>query len=79
MQGKRTQIKGIAARAGHWSATHRGKAIGLWIALVVVALVAGGAVGQRTLTDSESGVGSSKAANVPSTSRGRRAAPARAS
>ena len=64
MQGKRTQIKGIAARAGHWSATHRGKAIGLWIALVVVALVAGGAVGQRTLTDSESGVGSSKAANV---------------
>jgi uncharacterized membrane protein YdfJ with MMPL/SSD domain len=58
------RIKGIAARAGHWSATHRRKAIGIWIAFVVVALVGGGSVGQRTLTDSESGVGSSKAAET---------------
>jgi uncharacterized membrane protein YdfJ with MMPL/SSD domain len=58
------RIKGIAARAGHWSATNRRKAIGIWIAFVVVALVGGGSVGQRTLTDSESGVGSSKAAET---------------
>jgi hypothetical protein len=53
MNGKRRRIKGIAARAGHWSATNRKKAIGLWIAFVVVALVGGGAVGQRGLTDAE--------------------------
>jgi uncharacterized membrane protein YdfJ with MMPL/SSD domain len=59
-----TKIKGIAARAGHWSATHRKKAIGIWIAFVVVALVGGGAVGQRSLTDAESNVGESKAAEM---------------
>jgi RND superfamily putative drug exporter len=58
------QIKGIAARAGHWSATHRKKAIGLWLALVVLALIGGGAVGQRSLTDAESNVGESKAAEM---------------
>jgi uncharacterized membrane protein YdfJ with MMPL/SSD domain len=58
------RIKGIAARAGHWSATHRKKAIGLWIAFVIVALVGGGAVGQRSLTDAESGVGESRAAEM---------------
>ena len=36
MQRDRGRIKGIAARAGHWSATHRKKAIGLWLAFVVV-------------------------------------------
>jgi uncharacterized membrane protein YdfJ with MMPL/SSD domain len=64
MQPKKTHIKGIAARAGHWSATHRKKAIGIWIAFVVVALVGGGAIGQRSLTDAESGVGESKAAEM---------------
>jgi uncharacterized membrane protein YdfJ with MMPL/SSD domain len=64
MPSKRTQIKGIAARAGHWSAKNRKKAIGLWLAFVVVALVGGGAVGQRSLTDAESGVGESKAAEM---------------
>ena len=37
------KIKGIAARAGHWSATHRKLAILGWLAFVVVALVIGGA------------------------------------
>ena len=58
------RIKGIAARAGHWSATNRKKAIGLWLLFVVVALVGGGAVGQRSLTDAESNVGESKAAEM---------------
>jgi uncharacterized membrane protein YdfJ with MMPL/SSD domain len=64
MEAKRQRIKGVAARAGHWSATHRKKAIGLWIAFVVVALVGGSAVGQRQLTDAESGAGSSKTAEM---------------
>jgi uncharacterized membrane protein YdfJ with MMPL/SSD domain len=64
MQAERTRIKGIAARAGHWSATNRKKAIGIWIAFVVVALIGGGAIGQRSLTDAESGVGESKAADM---------------
>ena len=64
MSRKRSQTKGIAARAGHWSATNRKKAIGIWIAFVVVALIGGGAVGQRSLTDAESGVGESKAAEM---------------
>src|SRR5262245_8884765 len=60
----RLRIKGIAARAGHWSATNRKKAIGLWVAFVIVALIGGGAVGQRSLTDAESNVGESKAAEM---------------
>lgn len=64
MQGNKKRIKGIAARAGHWSATHRKQAIGLWIAFVVVALIGGGAVGQRSLTDAESEAGSTKTAEL---------------
>jgi uncharacterized membrane protein YdfJ with MMPL/SSD domain len=64
MQRRKPRIKGIAARAGHWSATHRRKAIGLWLAFVVIAIVGGGAVGQRSLTDAESNVGESKAAEM---------------
>jgi RND superfamily putative drug exporter len=64
MDAKRARIKGIAARAGHWSATNRKKAIGIWIAFVVVALVGGSAVGQRQLTDAESGAGQSKTAEM---------------
>ncbi len=64
METGRLRTKGIAARAGHWSATHRKKAIGLWLAFVVVAMVGGGSVGQRSLTDAESNVGESKAAET---------------
>ncbi|MEA2221598.1 MAG: hypothetical protein QOJ35_4224 [Solirubrobacteraceae bacterium] len=54
--------RNIAARAGRWSAQHRRKAILGWIAFVVLATLAGGAVGQRTLTDAESSNGQSAAA-----------------
>jgi RND superfamily putative drug exporter len=64
------RIKGIAARAGHWSATHRKKAIGIWVAFVVVSVIGGGSVGQRTLTDAESGVGESKAADLTHDKKG---------
>jgi uncharacterized membrane protein YdfJ with MMPL/SSD domain len=64
MQPQRVRIKGIAARAGHWSATNRKKAIGFWLVFVVLSLFIGGAVGQRSLTDAESNVGESKTAET---------------
>src|SRR5262249_41459257 len=52
--------KNLAARAGHWSATHRKTAILGWILFVVLATVLGGKVGQNQLKDSASGNGDSK-------------------
>jgi uncharacterized membrane protein YdfJ with MMPL/SSD domain len=54
--------RNLAARMGRWSAQHRKQAILGWILFVVLATVAGGAVGQRTLTDAESANGQSAAA-----------------
>jgi uncharacterized membrane protein YdfJ with MMPL/SSD domain len=51
--------RGLAARAGRWSARHRKTAIIGWIAFVVLAYVIGGAVGTDQLTNEESGVGDS--------------------
>jgi uncharacterized membrane protein YdfJ with MMPL/SSD domain len=52
----------LAARAGAWSARHRRMAILGWIAFVVLATIAGGATGQRELTDAETSNGQSAAA-----------------
>jgi RND superfamily putative drug exporter len=54
--------RNLAARAGAWSAGHRRTAILGWIAFVVLASIAGGASGQRTLKDSETANGQSRAA-----------------
>jgi uncharacterized membrane protein YdfJ with MMPL/SSD domain len=54
---------GLAGRAGRWSAQHRKTAIWGWIAFVVAAIVIGGGLGTKTLTDSQSGVGESGAAS----------------
>jgi uncharacterized membrane protein YdfJ with MMPL/SSD domain len=53
----------LAARAGHWSAHHRKRAILGWIAFVIAATVIGGAVGQRMLADEDIGNGESKRAD----------------
>src|SRR6187431_1822057 len=45
--------KGIAARAGHWSARHRKTAIFGWLAFILIAFVVGGALGQKTPTDAQ--------------------------
>ncbi|HEV2784912.1 MAG TPA: MMPL family transporter, partial [Solirubrobacteraceae bacterium] len=50
---------GFAARAGRWSARHRKTAILAWLAFVIAAVVAGGAVGTSTLTTEQAGVGES--------------------
>ena len=48
MNSNTGKIKGIAARAGHWSATHRKLAIWGWVAFMVVALFTGSQIGQKT-------------------------------
>ena len=55
MQGSRN----IAARAGRWSARHRKAAILGWLAFVLIAVVAGTAIGTKTLDQNETGVGES--------------------
>ena len=56
--------KNIAARAARWSATHRKLAIFGWLAFVVAALVIGGAVGTKQLTDAEAVSGEAGRAEV---------------
>jgi uncharacterized membrane protein YdfJ with MMPL/SSD domain len=53
----------LAARAGRWSAHHRRLAIIGWLAFVILAFVVGGAAGQRTLSDVDSGNGESQRAD----------------
>jgi RND superfamily putative drug exporter len=62
--GRRRKPRGIAARAGRWSAEHRKIAIWGWVAFVVASLAIGGALGTKTLTDSKTGVGESAAADA---------------
>jgi RND superfamily putative drug exporter len=44
---------------GHWSATHRKKAIWGWLGFVVAAFVIGNAIGMQTLKPEDTGVGES--------------------
>src|SRR3954467_9393659 len=64
--------RSFAARAGRWSAQHRKKAIAGWFLFVILATVIGGAVGQKSLSDTDMGNGESQrgdrivdAANFP--------------
>ena len=43
----------LAARMGRWSARHRKTAIFGWLAFVVAAVVLGGALGTKQLTDTD--------------------------
>jgi uncharacterized membrane protein YdfJ with MMPL/SSD domain len=51
--------RGLASRAGAWSARHRKLAIWGWLGFVVVAMAIGNAVGTRTLEHTEGNVGES--------------------
>ena len=62
MQANNTKIKGIAARAGRWSAAHRKAAILGWFAFVIVAFAVGSGVGSKQLTDIDYFTGESKRA-----------------
>jgi len=56
MERKRNNI---AARAGHWSARNKKKAIFGWLAFVALAVVIGGMAGTQTLGDNDDGSGDS--------------------
>jgi len=49
----------VAARMGRWSAKHRKLAIFGWLAFIVLAIVLGGAVGTKELSDADAGTGDS--------------------
>ena len=48
-----TRVRGIAARAGGWSARHRWAAVGIWVLFVVLAMGIGSAAGRVDLKDSD--------------------------
>ncbi|MDT3396428.1 MMPL family transporter [Streptomyces sp. B1866] len=49
--------RGLAARAGSWSARHRWAAVGGWVVFVILALAIGSMAGRTDVTDSESMAG----------------------
>ena len=59
MSADRIATRALAARAGRWSAQHRKKAIWGWLAFALVAFMIGGALGTKTQTNAQSGVGES--------------------
>src|SRR5947209_12617938 len=59
MTARSTVTPTLAARAGRWSALHRKKAIWGWLAFALVAFTIGGAIGTKTQTTAQSGVGES--------------------
>jgi RND superfamily putative drug exporter len=54
------QPRNLAARAGRWSAQHRRIAVIGWTLFVVLAVAAGGKIGQNDLDESAAGSGESK-------------------
>ncbi|MEW2402947.1 MMPL family transporter [Streptomyces sp. NPDC046862] len=48
-----TRVRGIAARAGGWSARHRWAAVGVWVLFVVLTMGIGSAVGQVDVKGSD--------------------------
>ncbi|MFF4895491.1 MMPL family transporter [Streptomyces sp. NPDC001068] len=48
-----TRVRGLAARAGGWSARHRWAAVGIWILFVVLAMGLGSAAGRVDVDESD--------------------------
>ncbi|AVH55895.1 MULTISPECIES: MMPL family transporter [Streptomyces] len=48
-----TRVRGIAARAGGWSARHRWAAVGIWVLFVVLAMGLGSAAGTVEVKESD--------------------------
>ncbi|MGV9910655.1 MMPL family transporter [Streptomyces tendae] len=53
MRNRETRVRGIAARAGGWSARHRWAAVGIWVLFVVLAMGLGSAAGRVDVKDSD--------------------------
>jgi anti-anti-sigma factor len=58
------ETRNLAARAGHWSATHRKKAIWGWLAFVLIATLIGGAAGTKEQKGADEFNGDSHKAEV---------------
>lgn len=48
-----TRVRGLAARAGGWSARHRWAAVGIWVLFVVLTMGLGSAAGRVDVKDSD--------------------------
>ncbi len=59
----RNPARHLAARMGHWSASHRTLAIFGWLAFVIAAVVIGTAVGTKTIDQTNNSVGASQRAD----------------
>lgn len=53
MANGHTRVRGIAARAGGWSARHRWAAVGIWVLFVVLAMGLGSAAGRVDVNESD--------------------------
>ncbi|MHC3469717.1 MMPL family transporter [Streptomyces sp. 7R007] len=53
MRNGDSRVRGIAARAGGWSARHRWAAVGIWVLFVVLAMGLGSAAGRVDVKDSD--------------------------
>lgn len=53
MGNRDTRVRGIAARAGGWSARHRWAAVGIWVLFVVLSMGLGSAAGSVDVKESE--------------------------
>ncbi|KUL75331.1 MULTISPECIES: MMPL family transporter [unclassified Streptomyces] len=53
MGNTETRVRGLAARAGGWSARHRWTAVGIWVLFVALAMGLGSAAGRVDVTDSD--------------------------
>ncbi|MER5182682.1 MMPL family transporter [Streptomyces sp. NPDC002896] len=53
MGNAHTRVRGVAARAGGWSARHRWAAVGIWVLFVVLAIGLGSALGTVQVKDSD--------------------------
>ncbi|MGV9992240.1 MMPL family transporter [Streptomyces sp. NPDC003374] len=53
MENDRPRVRGLAARAGGWSARHRWAAVGIWVLFVVLAMGLGSAAGRVDVNESD--------------------------
>ncbi|MFF6877244.1 MULTISPECIES: MMPL family transporter [unclassified Streptomyces] len=53
MGNRDKRVRGLAARAGGWSARHRWAAVGIWVLFVVLAMGLGSAAGRVDVKDSD--------------------------
>lgn len=77
MGNEDVRVRGIAARAGGWSARHRWAAVGVWVLFVVLTMGIGSAMGSVEVRDSDQLKGRPARRPTSSRRRGSRSPPVR--